>query len=1028
MRSIILIAFVLTCIFQTIGQKSIPIKGDELFGALRARQIGPAVMSGRVVDLEAHPKDSKVYYVAAAGGGVWKTVNAGVTFNPIFDKHTQCIGAVAVDPSDPDKTIWVGTGETWTRNSVSIGDGIYKSDDGGQNWKKMGLEKSERISNIIVHPKNPKTIFVGVLGALWGDSQERGVYRSDDGGNTWNKVLFINETTGCADLLMDPTNADIMYASFWEFRRTGYSFNSGGVNSALYKSTDGGKNWNKIHNGFPTGKLGRIGIAIAPSKPTTIYAVLETEKDTDKGLYRSEDSGASWTKLNGDFELVIRPFYFSRIVVDPKNPDIILKAGLQGYISKDGGKTFRSIGGGIHSDFHDYIFDPNDSNHIVVGTDGGVYRSRDGGVVWEMVKGLPLSQFYHVSVDNQKPYKVYGGLQDNGSWVGPSNKVGGIRNSDWTSVGYGDGFRVYPHPSDPNTVYSEMQGAENIWRVNVAKSQAKTIKPYADEGDPKLRFNWNAPLSTSLHYPDRVYVGSQYVHVSDDKGETWNKMSPDLTTNDPKKQLQEASGGLSADNSGAENHCTVFTINESPVDKNIIWVGTDDGNVQVTKDAGKTWTNVTSKITGVPKNTWVYYIEPSNFDANTAYVVFDGHTMSDFKPYVMKTTDGGNTWKSVINEQVPVFARCIKEDHINKDILYLGTEMGLYISLDGGNNWARFDNNMPQVAVHYLAIQKEADALVMATHGRGVIIIDDLKPLRAINETLLSKELAFVTLDPSVINESVTFQEFPAVGEYLGDTPTTSARIVYYMNKRHTFGKMTMEIFDENGLKVADLAPGKSKGINEVLWNYTLPLPKTAKGKTFTFGGFAAPKVPAGKYTVKITKGKEEYTQDLVLKYDPNSIHSEEDRKIKDAKAMELYKMMESLADEVEKIDQLQKSSETISGSVKDKKMLKKLQLNEYVKEIEDLRKILVVTTGDNYVGAAEPQLREKIANLYGEVLGYAGKPTNAQLKNLDMLQGKLKEATSKIKNLETKAESINLLLEKNKITGKISNGKVVGA
>jgi hypothetical protein len=382
----------------------------------------------------------------------------------------------------------------------------------------------------------------------------------------------------------------------------------------------------------------------------------------------------------------------------------------------------------------------------------------------------------------------------------------------------------------------------------------------------------------------------------------------------------------------------------------------------------------------------------------------------------------------VINEQIPVFARCIKEDHINPDILYLGTEMGLYISLDGGSNWARFDNNMPQVAVHYLAIQKEADALVMATHGRGVIIIDDLKPLRAINENLLSKDLAFVNLDPAVITESVTFQEFPAVGEYLGDTPTTSARIVYYMNKRHTFGKMTMEIFDENGLKVADLAPGKSKGINEVLWNYTLPLPKTAKGKTFTFGGFAAPKVPAGKYTVKITKGKEEYTQDLVLKYDPNSIHSEEDRKIKDAKAMELYKMMESLADEVEKIDQLQKSSETISGSIKDKKMLKKLQLNEYIKEIEELRKVLVVTTGDNYVGAAEPQLREKIAGLYGEVLGYAGKPTNAQLKNLDMLQGKLKDASAKIKNLETKAETINQLLGKNKITGKISNGKVVGA
>lgn len=1027
MKHIFLFSIILFTAWTTSAQKSIPLKADELFGAIKARQIGPAVMSGRVVDLEAHPTDSKVYYVAAAGGGVWKTVNAGVTFNPIFDKHTQCIGAIALDPSNPDKTIWVGTGETWTRNSVSIGDGIYKSDDGGQNWKKMGLDKSERISNIIVHPKNPNTIFVGVLGALWGDSDERGVFRSDDGGNTWEKVFFVNNTTGCAELIMDPTNADIMYASFWEFRRTAYSFSSGGNHSALYKSIDGGKSWNKIHNGFPSGKLGRIAVAVAPSKSSTVYAVLETEKDTDKGLYKSEDSGASWKKLNGDFELVIRPFYFSRIVVDPKNPDIILKAGLQGYMSKDGGKTFRSIGGGIHSDFHDYIFDPNESQNIVVGTDGGVYKSRDGGVVWEMVKGLPLSQYYHVSVDNQKPYKVYGGLQDNGSWVGPSNKVGGIKNSDWVSVGYGDGFRVYPHPSDPNTVYSEMQGAENIWRVNVSKSQAKTIKPYAEEGDPKLRFNWNAPLSTSLHFPDRVYVGSQFVHVSDDKGETWRKMSPDLTTNDPKKQMQVESGGLSADNSGAENHCTVFTINESPLNKDIIWVGTDDGNVQLTKDGGKTWINVTPKITGVPKNTWVYYIEPGNFDENTAYVVFDGHTKSDFKPYVMKTTDGGNSWTSVVNDQIPVFVRCIKEDHINPDILYLGTEMGLYISLDGGNNWARFDNNMPQVAVHYLAIQKEADALVMATHGRGIIIIDDLKPLRAINEELLKKELAFVTLDPSVMSESVTFQDFPPVGEFTGETPTTSARIVYYMNKRHTFGKMTMEVFDENGLRVAELVPGKGKGINEVLWNYTLPLPKTAKGKTFTFGGFAAPKVPAGKYTVKITKGKEEFTHDLILKYDPNSIHSEEDRRIKDEKSMELYRMMETLADEVEKVDQMQSSTEAVVSSVKDKKMLKKLELSGYVSEIESIKNALVITTGDNYVGAAEPQLREKIANLYGEVVGYAGKPTNAQIKNLDMLKGKLNDAIEKIKSLEAKAKVINEKLAKNKISAKIETSKPIG-
>ena len=1022
--------FIFIFIFSNalISQKAIPLKSDEIFGAVKARQIGPAVMSGRVVDLEAHPKDSKIFYVAAAGGGVWQTNNAGITFNPIFDKHTQCIGAIALDPSDPDKTIWVGSGETWTRNSVSVGDGIYKTKDGGQNWINMGLAKSERISNIIVHPKKSNEVYVGVLGALWGDSEDRGVYKTNDGGKTWNKIFFINNTTGCSELVMDPTNPDIMYAAFWEFRRTGYSFNSGGTNSALYKSLDGGKTWNKIHNGFPSGKLGRITVAIAPSKPSIVYAVLETEKSEDKGLYRSEDAGASWKKLNGDFELVIRPFYFSRIVIDPKNPDIILKAGLQGYISKDGGKTFRSIGGGIHSDFHDFIFDPHDSNKIVVGTDGGVYRSWDGGSVWEMVKGLPLSQFYHVSTDNRKPYWVYGGLQDNGSWVGPSKRPGGIKNSDWISVGYGDGFRVYPHPSDPNTVYSEMQGAENIWRVDVAKSQAKTIKPYAEDGDPKLRFNWNAPLTTSLHFPDRVYVGSQFIHVSDDRGETWRKLSPDLTTNDPTKQMQEESGGLSADNSGAENHCTVFTINESPIDKNVIWAGTDDGNVQVTTDGGKSWTNVTSNIKGVPKNTWTYFIEPSNFDVNTAFVVFDGHTQNDMKPYVMKTTDLGKSWSSVVNSQIPIFARCIKEDPKNKNLLYLGTEFGLYVTVDGGQNWAKFENNMPPVAVHYLAIQQTENALVMATHGRGIIIIDDVTPLRAITEEALEKELDFITVKPATINESASFQNFPNVGEYVGDNPTSAARIVYFMNKRHTFGKMTMEIFDNEGKKVADLVPGKSKGINEVLWNYVLPPPKTAKGKTFTFGAFSGLTVPAGKYNVKITKGNKEFNQEIEIKYDENSIHSEADRKLKDEKGMELYQMNEVLAFEVDRLDMLQKTAEELKPLIKDKKLSKQLNLDGYIKEIEALRSTLVVTKGDNYVGAAEPELREKIAALYGEVAGYAGKPSGAQLANLSLLSKKLNEAKTKVEMSVKKSEDLNKVLEKAKIPKKIMAREVAGA
>lgn len=1006
--------------YLSIAQTPVSIQADEVFNAIRARQIGPAVMSGRVVDLEAHPTNSKIFYVGAAGGGVWKTNNAGISFQSVFDKHNQCIGTVTLDPNDPDNTIWVGTGETWTRNSVSIGDGIYKSTDGGLNWQHKGLKNSERISDIVVHPKQSNVVFVGVLGALWSDSEERGIYKSEDGGTTWQKIFYINATTGCSDLIMDPNNPDIMYASFWEFRRTAYSFNSGGQHSALYKSVDGGKNWEKIHNGFPSGKLGRITVAVAPSNSSRLYAVLETEKEADKGLYKSDDAGKSWKRINGDFELAVRPFYFSRIVVDPKNPDVLLKAGLSGYMSKDGGNTFRPIQGGIHSDFHDFIFDPNNSERIVVGTDGGVYRTWDGGVMWEMVKGLPLSQFYHVAVDNQEPYWVYGGLQDNGSWIGPSEKTGGIRNSDWKSVGYGDGFRVYPHPENPKIVYSEMQGAENIWRVDVQRSQAKTIKPYRKEGDPKLRFNWNAPITTSLHKADRLYAGSQFLHMSEDRGESWKKISGDLTTNDPTKQMQASSGGLSADNSGAENHCTVFTINESPIDADMIWVGTDDGNIQVTRNGGKMWTNVTANLKSVPKHTWVYFIEPSKYDKNTAYAVLDGHTKGDFKAYVMKTTDGGMSWTNIANGQIPVFARSVKEDPVNQHILYLGTEQGLYITFDGGTNWTKFENNVPSVAIHYMAIQAKNNALVMGTHGRGIIILDDLTPLQQINDTYLKNEFAFVELKPTKILESVTFQEFPSVGEYAADNPPGAARIVYYMGKRHTFGKMTMEVFDQEGNKLADLAPGKSKGFNEVLWNYSHQVPKVAKGKTFTFGGFAAPKLPAGSYKVKITKGSQVFEHEIKLANDPESHITNEERQEQYEKSMALYRMSESLAEEVEKIDMMLMSIDSVLPKVTQKKWKQKLKLEAFKADLLAAKEKMVIMTGDNYVGQAEPRLREKIAALYAEIVNYPGKPSPAQTEHLDLLSGELMEAQKKVEIFIEAAKEKNTILKEAKIAPKI--------
>jgi len=991
----------------TFAQQEAINKGKEVFGDLRARHIGPALMSGRITDLELHPTNDRVIYAGTAGGGVWKSNNGGATFNSIFDDYCQSIGAVEIDPSNPDNNIWVGTGETWTRNSVSVGDGLYKTVDGGTNWIKMGFENSERIAGIQVNPKNPDEVYVAALGPLWNDSEDRGLYKTIDGGKTWNKILYVDKTTGCSDLTLDPKDPNIVYATFWEFRRQPWAFSSGGVNSALYKSTDAGKTFNKIHNGFPKGKLGRLAIAVAPSNSNILYTVIESEQDKDKGLYRSDDAGASWKQLNNDFGIVVRPFYFSRIEVDPRNPDVVVKAGLLGSISRDGGKTFKNLGPN-HSDVHDILFDIHNSDRMYAGTDGGVYRSWDGGTTLEITENIPVSQFYHVSVDNEEPYNVYGGLQDNNCWYGPSQSPGGVEARDWNRVGFGDGYRVYRHPTK-KLIYSEMQGAENVWRYDPAKDQAKTVQPLAAKGDPKLRFNWNAAMAISAHKPDRFYMGSQFVHRSEDMGETWVKISPDLTTNDPKKQNQEDSGGLSKDNSGAENHCTIFTIAESPLDENVIWVGTDDGNVQVTKDGGKTWTNVVANITGLPKNTMAYHIEASVFGKGNAYAVFTGYQTGDKNTYVYKTTDFGVTWKSIVTPDIYGFARNIQEDYENENLLFLGTEFGLFITLNGGKNWYKFTKNMPAANVHFIELHKKTNDLVIATHGRGIIIIDDISPLRQLTEENMNKELHFFTAKPTTIAETNGFGSTSTETQFIGENPSSAARIVYYLKKRHTLGKMTLEIQDANGNKVTELGPGKAKGINVVEWNYNMKPPKMAAAKTFAFGGFTSPRVPAGTYKVVIQKGKETYTNDLVIQYDPKSEISLADRKLQEEATKKLYDMSQELAYMVYTLDEYVKIAETVKArNAQSAKVATPL-----ITELTKLKETLVVTKGDNYVGAAEPQLREKMAELYSKVANSYYQPNQAELSNLEAIESSFN--TGKVDYKKIKDKHLNKVIANSK-------------
>jgi len=794
---------------------------------------------------------------------------------------------------------------------------------------------------------------------------------------------------------MDPNDPNILYASMWEFRRTGWSFNSGGDKSALYKSLDGGVTWNKIHNGFPEGTLGRLAIAVAPSDSNILYTVIEAEEAKKKGLYKSTDAGANWEQLNNDFGITVRPFYFSRITVDPNNPDIVVKAGLTGSISRDGGKTFASLGN-MHGDIHDIVFDQNDSDRMFVGTDGGVYRSWNGGATMEIVENLPLSQFYHVSVDNEEPYNIYGGLQDNGSWYGPSSSSGGINAGDWNSIGGGDGFRVLKHPSK-NIIYSEMQGAANVWRYDVDNKLVKTVQPLPQKGHAKLRFNWNAPMAISAHQPDRFYMGSQFLHVSEDMGDTWTIISPDLTTNDIDKQQQEDSGGLSMDNSGAENHTTIYTIAESELDENVIWVGTDDGNVQVTKNGGKTWTNTIGNISGLPKNTWVYHIEASAHDKATAYAVFEGHTSGDMNPYTYKTTDYGKTWKSIITDDVVGFVRNIQEDHVNPNLLFLGTEFGLYITLDGGATWSKFTKNMPSVAVHFIDLQRQTNDLVMGTHGRGVIIIDDISPLREISSEVMSKKVHFFKAKPTVMSDQSGFSgSFGAETQFIGANPSTALQIKYLLPKRHTFGKMSLEIQDLNGKLIASLGAGKSKGINIVYWNYTIRQPKVAKGKTFSLGGFTSPRVKAGKYKAVLKKGKASYEHIYELVYDEHTGLSDDARAAKHEVTMTMYNMTEALAYMVYELDEIMKASDKV----------------KVVAALQQLKESLVITTGDNYVSSAEPQLRELMADLYSKIAGSYDMASPAELANLKLIEERFNTAKTDFAKLKKKAKLKDLVIK----------------
>ncbi|MEZ4984589.1 MAG: hypothetical protein R2795_06085, partial [Saprospiraceae bacterium] len=793
-----------------------------LLNGIRARHLGPAVMSGRISTMAVHPNDANTIYIGAAGGGVWKTVSGGMSIRPIFDDFTQSIGKIAIAPSEPE-TVYVGTGEPWPRNSVSVGTGMYKSKNGGTTWEAIGLDQTERISDIIVHPTDPNTLYVAALGHLWNANKERGVFKSTDGGKTWNNIFYIDENTGASDLDFDPRNPEVVYAVMWSFRRYPWSFDSGFTGkSGVYKSTDGGATWQPIHNGLPDETLGRMAIGVAPSNGDVVYLSVECKSVDKRGLYLSTDAGANWKRVSTDFNTTVRPFYFSNLTVDPHNDSIVMKCGLNAIVSEDRGHVFRSVGSNVHSDIHDIWIDPNNTQHVLLATDGGVYESTDRGYTARMWMNLPVSQFYHVSVDDAIPFNVYGGLQDNGSWMGPSRKAGGVENKDWTNVMGGDGFFVFRHKKKAHILFAESQGGM-LARYNTETGQSQYITPYRKGDEEKLRFNWNSPILQSPTDDERMYFASQYLYRTTDMGESWDRISPDLTTDDDAKQEQYRSGGLSIDNSGAENHCTIYTMAESPKDANILWVGTDDGNLQVTSNGGQNWTNVVANISGLPAHTWVTFVEASPHDAQTAYVTFDGHRTGDMQTYLYQTTDLGKTWTRLASSDVEGYALCVRQDQQQPSLLYLGTEFGLYVSLDAGTSWARFTNNMPKVGVRHIVIHPRDNALVMATHGRGIIVLDDLSPLQQLGSDIVGAKVAFLRTQPTLLKDpGAGGGWFGGAGNFSAENPGRMAQVIYYNPKRHTFGKMYFEIW-KDGKMVREIPAGKAAGINVVDMPTSLP-------------------------------------------------------------------------------------------------------------------------------------------------------------------------------------------------------------
>jgi len=996
----------------------------ELLHGLQARSIGPAAVSGRITAIDVVRSDPNRMVIGAATGGVWISGNGGLTWTPVFDEQpVASIGAIAINQQNPD-IIWVGTGEGNVRNSTSIGAGVFKSIDGGRSWKQTGLAASERIHRIALHPHKPEVAYVAAMGTLWGENEERGIYKTSDGGTSWQRVLYSDQKTGGSDVKLDPFNPEKVYASLWEFRRWPYFFKSGGPGSGLYISWNGGEDWTRKteDDGLPAGELGRIAIAPSAAEPGRVYALAEAEKSA---LIRSDDGGESWSRVNEDYKISSRPFYYSLIAADPENPDRVYNVFENIGVSIDGGKTFENNplvvccapGNFIHIDNHALWINPDDPKHMVIGNDGGIAITQDRGDTWRFVRNLPLSQFYHIAVDNDLPYNIYGGLQDNGSWRGPSAvwENGGIRNLHWQEVGFGDGFDTLPDPENSRRGYVMSQGGY-LMRWDLDTGEQRLIRPDPQPINTDLRFNWNSGLAQDPFDAATIYYGSQYLHKSTDRGDSWTVISPDLTSNNPEFQTFRQSGGITPDVTAAENHTTIVAVAASPLQQGLLWVGTDDGRVHVTRDGGQNWNRVDGKTKGVNPGAWVPMIAPSPHEPGTAFVVFDDHRRSDMRPHVYRVDNYGASWTSLVTQDISGYALSVLQDHVDPDLLFLGTEFGLHVSTDGGASWSKFTAGVPTVSVMDMAIQKRENDLVLGTHGRSIFVLDDYSALRGLDNEGLKQRLQILSTTPGqqYVARATPSTRFTGSGEFRAPNEPYGVIMTYVASgedlphpneeKENTRkqalrakaagekengdeeGKpprVQVTVSDASGAVIRRFTSPVQQGINRLSWDLSsdgvrpMPGPKPPEPDADLPAGA---EVPPGNYRISLSLGEGAQqvvsAVDVSVLADPRTEFSQADRESNYRSLLALQGLQETAVTAVERIVSVRKDIDTLKALMAQQQDVSPLQeqANELQKQLDELElrfRVLPETRGYSYD-------EDKVSSRIGMAQSYIGSSLDA--------------------------------------------------